>query len=207
MGYRAEHRKLLINPEEADLARHIFRRYLDLGSIRLLQAELADQGYKTPICTVIRTGRQSGGCAFSKGKLYWVLSNPILIGSIRHRDQVYDGQHKPILDRETWNRAQRMLAANRRCHANRSKAQNPSPLAGKLRDPKGQRIRPVHAKKRGKRYRYYISPGLIEGSRWLGLAHSGRTDRGGPGRGDPHTSFRSGAAQRLDKRRRRANSG
>ncbi|MEM8700045.1 MAG: recombinase family protein, partial [Pseudomonadota bacterium] len=44
LGYRAENRKLMINPEEADLVRHVFRRYLHLGSVRLLQAELADQG-------------------------------------------------------------------------------------------------------------------------------------------------------------------
>ncbi|MEM1384639.1 MAG: recombinase family protein, partial [Pseudomonadota bacterium] len=114
LGYRAEARKLLINPKETDLVRQIFQRYLDLGSVRLLQAELADQGYKTPVRTARRTGRQSGGCLLSKGKLYWVLSNPVLIGCVRHRDKIYDGQHEPILDRETWERAQAMLAANRR---------------------------------------------------------------------------------------------
>ncbi|MEM0923890.1 MAG: recombinase family protein [Pseudomonadota bacterium] len=170
LRYRAENRKLVINPEEADLVRHIFQRYLDLGSVRLLQAELAKQGYKTPVRTAQRTGRQSGGCLFSKGKLYWVLSNPILIGCVRHRDQVYDGQDEPILDRKTWDHAQAILAANRRCHANRSKAQNPSPLASKLFDPEGQRMRPVHAKKGGKRYRYYTSPGLIDSSREAGAS-------------------------------------
>ncbi|MEM7227163.1 MAG: recombinase family protein [Pseudomonadota bacterium] len=170
LGYRAENRQLVVVPEEAELVRHIFRRYLELGSVRLLQAELADQGYKTPVRMAMRTGRRSGGCLFSKGKLYWVLSNPVLIGCVRHRDKVYDGQHEPILDRETWDSAQAMLAANRRCHTNRSRAQAPSPLAGKLFDPAGHRMRPVHAKKNCKRYRYYTSPGLIDSSRKAGAS-------------------------------------
>ena len=43
-------------------------------------------------------------------------------------------------------------------------AKSPSPLAGRLFDPDGQKMRPSHATKKGRRYRYYVSAGLIEGS-------------------------------------------
>jgi DNA invertase Pin-like site-specific DNA recombinase len=164
IGYRVENRKLIPVPEEAALVRHIFERYLALGSVRRLQKELADAGHRTPLRVSSRTGRRSGDCLFSKGKLYWMLSNPIVIGRIRHRDRVYEGQHDAIIDEDVWDRAHDMLAANRRNHQTRSAARSPSPLAGKLFDPDGKQMRPVHANKKGKRYRYYVSPGLIDGS-------------------------------------------
>lgn len=93
-----------------------------------------------------------------------MLSNPIYVGRIRHRDKVYDGQHEAIVEQDTWDKVQAMLADNRNSHASRNKARDPSPLAGKLFDPAGNRMRPVHTTKAGQRYRYYVSPQLIEGS-------------------------------------------
>jgi DNA invertase Pin-like site-specific DNA recombinase len=40
LGYEAKDRKLVINKEEAERIRHIFRRYLELGSVYKLKAEL-----------------------------------------------------------------------------------------------------------------------------------------------------------------------
>ena len=40
LGYRVEDRKLIVIPGEAETVRHIFRRYVALGSVRLLQREL-----------------------------------------------------------------------------------------------------------------------------------------------------------------------
>ena len=163
IGYRPENRQLVIIPEEADVVRHIFERYLALSSVRRLQAELVVKGYLTPI-RISRSDRTSGGCAFSKGKLYWMLSNPVVIGKIRHRDKVYDGLHDAIIEDETWEKVQATLANNRRSHKSRVRARNPCPLASKLFDPNGSRMRPVHTTKNGRRYRYYVSPGLTESS-------------------------------------------
>jgi site-specific DNA recombinase len=41
LGYDVQQRKLVINPDEASTVRHIFERYLELGSVRLLKQELA----------------------------------------------------------------------------------------------------------------------------------------------------------------------
>ncbi len=163
MGYRPEHRMLVPVPEEVDLVRRIFQRYLELGSVRRLQAELRRAGRLTPI-RVSRKGHRTGGCTFSRGKLYHMLSNTIYVGRIRHRDKVYDGQHSGLVDQELWDKVQAMLADNRRSHNDRSKARNPSPLASKLFDPAGNRMRPVHTTKSGQRYRYYVSPQLVESS-------------------------------------------
>jgi DNA invertase Pin-like site-specific DNA recombinase len=44
LGYRARDHKLTVIDSEAETVQHIFRRYAALGSVRLLQAELAAQG-------------------------------------------------------------------------------------------------------------------------------------------------------------------
>ncbi|XXK29831.1 recombinase family protein [Rhodobacteraceae bacterium nBUS_24] len=169
MGYRPENRSLAVEPEDAATVRHIFNRYLDLSSVRRLQAELDRKTYRTPIRTT-KSGKQTGGRSFSKGKLYSMLSNPVYIGKIRHRDKVHEGQHEPIIGAETWDKVQAMLVDNRRSYAARSNSRNPSVLAGKLFDPDGNRMRPVHTTKNGQRYRYYTSPKLIDSSVDVGAA-------------------------------------
>ncbi|MBD3677859.1 MAG: recombinase family protein [Rhodobacteraceae bacterium] len=163
IGYLPETRQLIVVPEEAEIVRLIFHRFLGLGSVRRLQAELSSQGHRTPLRTS-RKGRVSGGCIFSTGKLYKMLSNPVYIGRIRHREKIYPGQHQAIVDVDTWKKVQALLVSNRASHQRRTRAAHPSPLAGKLYDPDGQRMRPLHARKGARLYRYYVSPKLVEGS-------------------------------------------
>ena len=58
---------------------------------------------------VSRSGRTSGGCPFSHGAFYELLSNPIYIGEIRHRKVRHAGQHEAILDRGVWDKVQDQL--------------------------------------------------------------------------------------------------
>ena len=48
LGYDVdrERKRLLVNPEEAPLVKHIFRRFTQLGSAKALAAELNEQGYQ-----------------------------------------------------------------------------------------------------------------------------------------------------------------
>ena len=47
LGYRVEDRKLLVIDSEAEIVRSIFRRYAELGSVRLLKQELDARGIKS----------------------------------------------------------------------------------------------------------------------------------------------------------------
>ena len=163
LGYRAADRRLVIDPEEAALVRRIFERYLALGSVRRLKAELDSAGLRTPE-RVYPSGRQSGGAAFSRGKLYAMLSNPIYVGRIRHKSTVHPGQHEPIVEDALWRAIQERLASSRQSATSGTRGDHSSPLAGRVVDPAGRSMRPSHAMKRGRRYRYYISAELIEGS-------------------------------------------
>ena len=163
LGYDAVEKKLVINEAEAETVRTLFGLYLTFASMTLVKQEADRQGLKTKIRKP-NSGQRRGGEPFMRGHLYRLLSNPVYIGEIDHKGMRYAGEHKPIIDQETWAAVQDLLASNavvRRC---RSNAKAPSLLAGLLIDADGNRMRPSHANKAGRRYRYYISTVLTEES-------------------------------------------
>ena len=164
LGYDVHERKLVVNETEAETVRFIFRRYAELGSVKLLQSELERLG----IVSKRRegaSGQLSGGQTFSRGALYLMLQNRIYRGEIVHKGTAYPGQHDGIIDPEVWQSVQVKLATNRHERSMAVGAEAPSLLAGLMVDGQGQRMTPTHAVKKGKRYRYYVSTALITGSR------------------------------------------
>jgi len=161
IGYALEDRKLVPDPQEAATVRLIFERYIELRSIGALVGELYDLGIVTKQRTY-RDGRAVGGIPFSKGPLAALLQNPIYIGKVRHRNQIYDGQHDPIIDPELFAMVQAILDANRQDRKLGSNARSPSLLTSMLFDPDGRLMSPSHANKGSRRYRYYqtrLGPG------------------------------------------------
>jgi len=164
LGYDANGRTLAVNDAEAVTIRLIFALYVELGSVRALKAEVDRQR----LCTkprVTSTGQTVGGCHFSRGNLYALLSNALYVGDIRHKGKSYPGQHPAIIDRETWDAVQGKLAANLQGHRDRTSAADPSLLAGLIFDSHGNRLTPTHAAKSGRRYRYYTTLKLLQTGR------------------------------------------
>jgi site-specific DNA recombinase len=160
LGYRAQDRKLVIVESEAGIVRFIFRRYAELGSVRLLKDELEAQSVRSKLRTTA-SGRISGGKPFARGALYLMLQNRIYRGEIVHNQQSYLGEHKPIIDQPLWDAVQALLARNAAERNSGARNHQPSLLAGMLVDGDGNRMTPSHAVKRGTRYRYYVSGSLI----------------------------------------------
>ena len=154
LGYDIKDRKLLINTKEAQTVQYIYRRYLEFGCVRLLKEDLDRNG----IYSKVRG--QKGGCSFSRGTLYRILSNAIYIGQINHKGTYHPGQHKAIIDQEVWEKVQLLMASNSAEHKSSSRNKVSSPLNNKLFDVSGERLVSVHVNKKGRRYRYYISQSL-----------------------------------------------
>ena len=57
-----------------------------------------------------RDGCTTGGNPFERGHIHHILRNPVYAGRIRHKGQVYDGQHPAIIDPEVWEGVQNALA-------------------------------------------------------------------------------------------------
>jgi DNA invertase Pin-like site-specific DNA recombinase len=156
LGYDASGRTLIINPAEAETVRRIFVLYRELGCVRRVK-EAADQlGLKTKRSTTANGGER-GGKLLSRGHIYRLLANPIYLGQIAHKGQLYPGQHPALIDVETWTAVHDQLAAQARRHRSQVGAAEPSPLAGMLTDSHENRFTPSHAVKNGRRYRYYVS--------------------------------------------------
>lgn len=169
LGYDAKNRELVINEAEAETVRTIFDLYLEHGTVRAVKAA-ADRAELKTKCREAENGNISGGIAMSRGYIYKLLSNPVYVGRIAHKGEVYDGQHAAIIDQATWDQVQAKLHEGRQNRKHRPDAKEPALLAGLLFDEDHAPLTPSHAVKNGKRYRYYISQRLI--------AESGDTDEG-----------------------------
>jgi site-specific DNA recombinase len=160
IGYRVENRALHVVEEQADFVRDLFRRYLEVGSVVRLKSVLDAENVRLAIRTV-GTGRATGGGLISRGHVYHILSNPIYVGRLRHKDQIHDGQHASIVESDIWDRVQVLLA--HQTQTRKPASQDDSFLAGKLFDDRGHRMGPSHAAKGGRRWRYYISRAVLKG--------------------------------------------
>ena len=162
LGYEVRERQLVINDAEATTVRHIFTRYCELGSVRLLKEELDRNGVRSKV-RVSKDGVESGGQAFSRGALYTLLRNPIYVGEIRHKGVCHPGQHAPIVNRAIWDNVATLLLEHSTGSGARNSATKSCVLIGKLFDESGEGLTPSHAVKGDRRYRYYISRSLMKG--------------------------------------------
>jgi site-specific DNA recombinase len=163
LGYEVKQRQLVLVESEVATVRHIFERYCEVGSVRLLKEELDRDGLHSKL-RVARDGSLSGSQSFSRGALYTLLRNPIYIGEVRHKGTRYPGQHEAIIARVVWDTAQKLLRQHTVRTIGTLNGSMRSPLMGKLFDETGERLTPTHAVKGNRRYRYYVSRSLLKGA-------------------------------------------
>jgi site-specific DNA recombinase len=168
LGYRSKGRTLEIDEDEAKTVRVIFARYLALGSVHRLVAELGELGIMSRRRTT-NAGQEFGGVPFTRGPLFHLLRNRTYLGEIPHKDTSYPGQHSGIIDRETFAQVQELLSkAAARCDSETAPTETAPeqtrPLfVGRIRDEHGRPMTPTRAQKGGRHYRYYISRGPEHG--------------------------------------------
>ena len=111
-GYQVKDRKLIINDRDAETVRYLFRRYLELKSVLALADEFNRQR-RDPDDAAI--GRRADGSPveWTRGKLYYLLSNQLYIGRIKHHDQHFDGEHEPSSRPIISPKSKRCLPGNR----------------------------------------------------------------------------------------------
>ena len=111
-GYRVENRQLVIVPEEAEIVRDIFRRFISGDAMFRIAKDLSARG--------VRTHR---GNPFENRTIDYILNNPVYLGKLRwtptgrtrrnfkNEDSIIsDALHEPIIDAETWGAAQARCA-------------------------------------------------------------------------------------------------
>ena len=156
LGYDVENRRLVPNEREAKLIRHIFKRFVELGSGTMLVKELKLDGVTSKAWTT-QDGKTREGKPIDKGLIYKLLNNRTYLGELRHKEQWYQAEHPPIIDRALWDQVHAILATNGRVRGNATRATVPYLLKGIVFGNDGRALSPFHTtKKNGRRYRYYV---------------------------------------------------
>ena len=86
-GYHNENKKLVKHPDEAACVQYMFQRFAQDPSICRLRAELHQRGWYT------RTSKPWG-----KMTLSYILGNPVYHGKIQFNDQMFPGEHEPLIE-------------------------------------------------------------------------------------------------------------
>ncbi len=143
--YKAVDRKLVIILEEAETVREIMRRYLEAASIKALVEELGKEGVVSKR-HVSKRGRVSGGLPIKRGALKHLLSNPLYVGEVRHKDKVYPGLHEAIVERQIFDAVQAKLKERTSHGSSAGPKRRLALLAGMIFDERGRPMSPTHQK-------------------------------------------------------------
>lgn len=126
--------RLVINPEEAIQVRRIFSLYLELKTLLPVVQELDKRGWRNKLWHS-KKGLPKGGRSFDKCSVHALLTNPIYCGKIKHKTDLYQGQHQPIVDEDIFLRVQAQLRENSINRGNRLPTKYGGLLKGLIRCP------------------------------------------------------------------------
>ena len=150
MGYDVIDRKLIINGPEAATVRHMFQRFVELGSATTLTREL-----------VANHVLNKRGKPVDKGFLYKLFRNRLYLGEAVHKGTSYPGEHQAIIDQPLWDQVQAILQESPRQRAANTRTQTPAMLKGLIFTDRGIAMTPTVTKKGCRHYRYYTSMDAI----------------------------------------------
>ncbi len=147
--------RLVISPEEASRVCQIFELYLELGSLLPVVAELERRDWRNKAWTT-RDGRVRGGLPFDKCRLYNVLTNVLYLGKVKHKGDVYAGEHEPIVADDLFARVQQQLQRNGRNGTVEHRNRHGALLRGLLFCKAcGRAMSHTFTTRGNRRYRYY----------------------------------------------------
>jgi site-specific DNA recombinase len=156
LGYDVVDQKLIANEPEAKQVREIFEKYLERRSVLTVAQQLNDRGWVTKRWNT-KAGGAKGGLSWTKDNVYALLHNVVYVGKVRHKENVYPGEHAGIVDQAVFDAVQELLAGNGRTNPNGPKGTDGAILCGLLRCKScGCSMTPSCSVKKNRRYRYYV---------------------------------------------------
>ncbi len=110
----------------------------------------------------LKTGKNVGGIPFTRGPLAHLLRNRFYVGEVAFKGEILAGEQLPIVDRKLFHAVQAKLDGQLNNH-NAARMKSEALLTGRIFDDRGNRMSPSHARRRGIKYRYYLSAALVQG--------------------------------------------
>lgn len=158
IGYRSdpsESGKLIADPETAPLVKKIFDLLEELGSAGAVVKQLQKEGVTVPT-SQSKLGRAKGGEPFKRQQVLSIVRNRLFIGRVQWGETFKDECHEAIIPKAQFERAQKLLEANKQGRTNTRKSRDYGyPLRGLVRCRCGAMMTPKGAFARGRQYHYY----------------------------------------------------
>lgn len=162
IGYDVRDRKLHVNEQEAESIRFIYSSYANLTPDQptySIVERVRERGI-TNKCYLTQKGKKVVGGAFTLAQIYKLLRNPIYNGKMKHKKEVFEGEHDAIIEDSLWQAVQTKLNANVMRRSGNQKSDGPA-FVGRLYDYSGNKFSPTYSYKYSAngRYkmRYYIN--------------------------------------------------
>jgi site-specific DNA recombinase len=100
--------RLVVNPEEAERVREMFRLYLAGASVLDIVRRCDRQGWRNKQWTT-HDSKLYGGGPLRRGHIYNLLANIVYSGRFRVGDEIVAGEHEAIIDEHTFDLVQARL--------------------------------------------------------------------------------------------------
>lgn len=145
-GYKLEDKHLLIDPQNAEEVKWIYKRFLEIQELGRLANELNEREVFTQY-----------GDPWTVSSLKTVLLNREYIGEIDFKGSIYTGEQPAILDKELWDDVQDIFLNKYIPNPTGGRKRNDVLLSGILRCGHcGGMMTPNYAYKNKKKYCYYV---------------------------------------------------
>ena len=156
LGYTVVDTKLVVDEDEARRVREIFDMYVEHESMLAVVKELNARGCRTKRWTT-RKGTARGGRPFDKNSLYQMLTNVAYIGKVRYKDEVHQGEHRPIIDAAVFAKVQTLMQQNGRSGGRATRNKHGALLRGLLLCTACDcGMNHTYSAKGNRQYRYYV---------------------------------------------------
>ncbi len=158
LGYDPKDRELVINNKEAKIVEKIYQTFMETESVADTVRAMNSQGHKTKTW-VAASGKVYNGGVFTKRAVLYILQNPIYAGKTSHKGKIYQGQHKPIIKPDLWEKVQNLFTRKETRVIKPINRLSAAPLLKGIFycGCCGSKMTPSYSMKRnGSRYRYYI---------------------------------------------------
>lgn len=157
LGYDLIDKKLIINKEEGQIVKFIFKNYLEYRSEKKVVELSRTNGFCMKI-RINKKGIEKGGRLLNLASLSSLLRNPIYMGKIPHKDKLFDGLHESLISHEDWQAVQTIKASNIRNRFGDASKTKKNALKGLVEcDCCGYAMVVTSTKKGNKYYDYYTS--------------------------------------------------
>jgi len=155
LGYDVVDKRLVVNEDEAERVRAIFELYLDRGSLLAVIDELRSRAWTAKTWTN-QKGETVRGRAFTKTSLYGLLTNPLYAGQVRAGDELVEGAHDPVVDKDIWHAVQARLREHGTGRASGGRRRHGALLGGLAYCACGAALTPHRTTRGDRRYAYYV---------------------------------------------------